>query len=1058
MLLIQSVSIYTPTSIAGPQHRTDCCHNLSSMPSSPSQLPWGPSSLTAALPSQHARLLQIHGQGDQLSASAQLLVERMSGQEALNALFAFDIDTLCTDAGFDPSTLIGQELTLRLLCADGCYRAWHGMLAGCDALGGDGGLARHRLYLRPWLAALALRRDSHVWGAQTLPDILADLFADYAQAHYAIEARRDWKPYPTRVQYHESDLDFVLRLLAEEGLSFRFEHQQEEGQAAGEGPGEGPGAMSGQGGNGPDGRPTPSRHKLVVFDSGSALPAYPPGAIRFHRIDATESGDSIERLQAVRRSVPHIASVSSWDHARLHAPAAQARSALQLGQLPPLEQHLPFSAQRHADGDAAQRHAEHWLHHWEAQAKRWKGAGSVRDLAPGQHFRLSGHDRYGQEARSRQHGDGYGDHGEDDGGNGDLQLRACALWHQAANNLGAQIAQLLQRPEIEAGSYRNRFEALDARAAIVPRPRAKPSAPEALLALVVGSDDEAGGDNRHAVHTQRDHRVQVRMYWQQHGQASGTGGADAAQGGDGAHAAPAATPSRRASRTPSVWLRVATPLAGPNWGASVLPRVGTEVLLSFIDGDIDRPVVSHQLHSAQDLPPWSAGENAPANHPGVIAGWHASSLDGSGFNQWLTDDAPGQLRTRLASSQAASQLNLGHLIEQAPTSSTRGAWRGSGAELRSDAWSVVRAGEGLLISSSAQPKAQGAIHDATAAAGQFQAAHDTAQRISDAVAASEGLPLAATQDLQGFIDDIDPGKKGQLPATLNGQEARIAAPGSRQGSGQGGQPVPAFARAAMVFDAANSLNAATPASAVLYGGQALHWTSQQDWHAAAGRIVALAAGASAGLYAQQGGLKAIAQAGPISLQAHQGPLAWTAQEGITVTSSGEDVQVLAQGRIELQAGQTSIVLEGTDITLTMPGLLDIKGAGKTFVGPGSSPAELPALPVGTLGDAPRELELHYTYDDLSPVSEATYKVTFSSGEVLEGTLDADGYKLLKGVPATSYVVEYGEDARAWKAPPLAKEEAEFQKPAVQQQGAEWIENALKTEPPLDGGSGAGGNP
>lgn len=992
------------------------------MPSSSIRGPWEPSSLSTALPSQHARLLQLQWHSEQ--PAAQVLVERMRGFEALNALFSFDIDTLCTDAGFDPGALIGQELTLRLLCADGSYRAWHGMLAGCDALGGDGGLARHRLYLRPWLAALALRRDSYVWGAQILPDILSDIFSEYPQAHYAIEARRDWKPYPTRVQYHESDLDFVLRLLADEGLSFRFEHQQA-------------GSASDQG-SGRDGQRTPSHHKLVIFDAETELPAHPQSALRFHRIDATESSDSIDRLQAARSSIPHIASVSSWDHARLHAPASQTRSALALGQLPPLEQHLPFSAQRHADGDQAQRHADHWLHHWEAQAKRWQGAGSVRDLAPGQHFRISGHDRYSEPAnRGGQNGNDVQD---------GLQLRACAIRHEAANNLGAQIAQLLQRPEIEAGSYRNRFEALDAQAAIVPRPRAKPSAPEALLALVVGSDENAGGGNRHAVHTQRDHRVQVRLYWQQHGSAPGTERVSAS--------APAATASRRANRTPSVWLRVATPLAGPNWGASVLPRVGTEVLLSFIDGDIDRPVVSHQLHSAQDLPPWSAGENASANHPGVIAGWHATSLDGSGFNQWLADDAPGQLRTRLASSQAASQLNLGHLIDHAPDSSTRGAWRGSGAELRSDAWSVVRAGEGLLISSSAQPKAQGAIHDATAAAGQFQAAHDTAQRISDAVATSQGLPLAATQDLQAFIDDIDPNQKGQLPSTLNGQEARRAAPGSRQGS----QPVAAFARAAIVFDAANSLNAATPASAVLYGGQALHWTSQQDWHAAAGRIVALASGASAGLHAQQGGFKAIAQAGPISLQAHQGPLAWTAKEGITVTSTGEDVQVLAQGRIELQAGQTSIVLDGVNITLTMPGLLDIKGSGKAFVGPGGSPATLPALPVGTLGDAPRELELHYTYDDLSPVSEATYKVTFSSGEVLEGTLDADGYKLLKGVPAASYVVEYGEDSRAWKAPPLAKEEAEFQKPAVQQQGAEWIENALKTEPPLDGGSLAGGKP
>ncbi|MDN8901967.1 type VI secretion system Vgr family protein, partial [Staphylococcus aureus] len=91
--------------------------------------------------------------------------------------------------------------------------------------------------------------------------------------------------------------------------------------------------------------------------------------------------------------------------------------------------------------------------------------------------------------------------------------------------------------------------------------------------------------------------------------------------------------------------------------------------LSFIDGDIDRPNVSQQLHSAQDLPPWSAGQDGAGNHPGVISGWHATSLDGSGYNQWLSDDAPGQLRTRLASSQAASQLNLGHLINHSPDSS-----------------------------------------------------------------------------------------------------------------------------------------------------------------------------------------------------------------------------------------------------------------------------------------------------------------------------------------------------------------------------------------------------
>lgn len=878
------------------------------MPPSPSQTLWSHSGLTAILPSQHARLLTLQLPGD--SGAGELVVERMSGHEALNTLFAFDIDTLCADAGFDPAALIGQELTLRLLCADGAQRAWHGLLAGCDALGGDGGLARHRLRLRPWLAPLALRRDSHVWARQTLPDILADLFADYPQAHYAIEAQRDWHPYPTRVQYHESDLDFLLRLLAEEGLSLRFEHQQD--------------------GEGDASQPAPSRHRLVIFDADTELPECPQGPIRFHRIDATESADSITRLQARRRAVPQSVAVSSWDHARLHAPAAQAASALQLGTLPPLEQHAAAGAQRYADAGAAQDGAEQWLRHWEGQAKRWLGEGSARQLAPGQSFALSGHDRYGQDAGS------------------DLRLRALHIWHEAANNLGAQIAQLLARPDIEAGSYRNRFEALDAQAAIVPAPRAKPTAPEAMLAQVVGNEDgsESGdtdiGGGRHTVHTQRDHRVQVRFYWQQHG--AGQPGDETQAGGSSESAVLA---SRRANATASVWLRVATPMAGPNWGAHLLPRVGTEVLVSFIDGDIDRPLVSQQLHSAQDLPPWSAGVDAAANHPGVLEGWHATSVDGSGFNQWLADDAPAQVRTRLASSQAASQLNLGHLIDHAPDTSTRGAWRGTGAELRSDAWTVVRAGEGLLVSTSAQPAAAGTLHDAAAALGQFQAARDTAARIGEAVATSQGLPLSATEDLQAFIDDLDPQAKGKLPASVNGQDATIPDPGQRQGS----QPVPAFARSAMVFDAADSLNAATPASAALYGGQSLHWTSQQDWHASAGRTIALAAAASAGLYSAQGGLKAIAQAGPVSLQAHQGALAWTAHDQITVTSSGEDIEILAQTKVTLGAGQASIVLDGANITLSMPATLDIKGSAKSFVGPGGNSAKLPRLPMALLGDS-----------------------------------------------------------------------------------------------------------
>lgn len=64
------------------------------------------------------------------------------------------------------------------------------------------------------------------------------------------------------------------------------------------------------------------------------------------------------------------------------------------------------------------------------------------------------------------------------------------------------------------------------------------------------------------------------------------------------------TPGGPRPETNSCFLRVAQPWAGPKWGMQFLPRIGEEVLVDFIDGDPDRPLITGRVHNAEQEPPF----------------------------------------------------------------------------------------------------------------------------------------------------------------------------------------------------------------------------------------------------------------------------------------------------------------------------------------------------------------------------------------------------------------------------------------------------------------------
>jgi len=87
----------------------------------------------------------------------------------------------------------------------------------------------------------------------------------------------------------------------------------------------------------------------------------------------------------------------------------------------------------------------------------------------------------------------------------------------------------------------------------------------------------------------------------------------------------------------SCWMRVATPWAGAQWGAISIPRIGWEVMVAFLDGDLDRPVVVGSLYNASHMPPWSLPDNRTQS--GIKS---ASSPGSGGFNEIRFEDKKGE--------------------------------------------------------------------------------------------------------------------------------------------------------------------------------------------------------------------------------------------------------------------------------------------------------------------------------------------------------------------------------------------------------------------------------
>lgn len=149
------------------------------------------------------------------------------------------------------------------------------------------------------------------------------------------------------------------------------------------------------------------------------------------------------------------------------------------------------------------------------------------------------------------------------------------------------------------------FQAIDSKAQYrPPRITPKPVVQGPQTAMVVGPAGEEIFTNKHG-------QVKVQFHWDRYSETN---------------------------ENSSCWVRVSQPWAGKQWGAIFLPRVGQEVIVAFLEGDPDHPIVTGRVYNAEATPIWSLPDHK------TRSGFRTRTLDGgtSNFNELRFEDKKGK--------------------------------------------------------------------------------------------------------------------------------------------------------------------------------------------------------------------------------------------------------------------------------------------------------------------------------------------------------------------------------------------------------------------------------
>jgi type VI secretion system Vgr family protein len=448
-----------------------------------------------------------------------LVIERLECTEAVSSPYEIILDLLSENASIETADLLRKPVVVSvdLDAYSGEQRIFHGMVRRITQLGRAGGITAYRAELVPSLWFLSLATDCRIFQQKSVPDIVKDVLT---QAGVTDVKNLLTGSYPVRdycVQYRESHLAFISRLMEEEGIFYFFEH-------------------------------TKGAHTMVLADGSSAVKPGQAASLEVRgALAGAEIGDDVITEITVDTEVRSSGEVTLADYNELTAKrvqgAVKGNNTANASKLKQYDYPGKFNAK--PDGE---RLARVRIEEAEALSLVIDARTTSRAVCSGHKLDIKNHYR---------------------------------------DDINKSYHVLSVRHEATEGSYRagGRDVPFSYEATFRAMPHDVPFRPQRVTpkSIVHGSQTAmVVGKSGEEIYVDKYGRVKVQFYWDHLG-----------------------TNDEKSS----CWVRVSSTWAGKQWGFIQIPRVGQEVIVDFLEGDPDRPVIVGRVYNGEQMPPYALPDN-----------------------------------------------------------------------------------------------------------------------------------------------------------------------------------------------------------------------------------------------------------------------------------------------------------------------------------------------------------------------------------------------------------------------------------------------------------------